>query len=153
VGRLILLVEDDRDDAELTRLALRAADSSAEIHTVPDGQEALDFLFARGAHAGRDPAQLPAVVVLDLDLPKVSGPEVLQELRADERTRTLPVVVLTGSQRECDALSSYKDGANSFLRKPIAAEEFARAVRELGMYWALLNDPAAREKDPSAGAQ
>jgi two-component system response regulator len=107
---------------------------------VRDGAEALDFLFVRGAHAGRDPAVVPQVVLMDLNLPKVSGLNVLRQLRADERTRMLPVVVLTSSKEDEDIIESYKLGANSYIRKPVELSRFTEAVRTLGLYWLLLNE-------------
>jgi two-component system response regulator len=142
--KMILLVEDNPDDEELTMRALRKAKIANEIAVARDGAEALDFLFARGQHAGRDAARLPAVILLDLNLPKLGGHEVLRELRADERTRLVPVVVLTSSSEDEDKLRSYQSGANSYVRKPVEFTAFANAVGQLGMYWMLLNETQPR---------
>jgi two-component system response regulator len=139
--RVILLVEDNPDDVELTLRALEKHNVTNEVVVARDGAEALDYLFATGAHAGRDPARAPQVVLLDLKLPKVDGLEVLRRLRADARTRLLPVVVLTTSDEQQDIISSYQLGANSYVRKPVDFQQFAEAVRQLGLYWLLLNEP------------
>lgn len=136
----ILLVEDDEDDVLLTLRAFRKSRVANDIVVVRDGAEALDFLFARGSHARRDPAA-PGVVLLDLNLPKVDGLEVLRRMRADGRTRRLPVVVLTSSDEEKDVASSYDLGANSFVRKPVEADRLVEAARQLGLYWLVLNEP------------
>ncbi len=136
--RTLLLVEDNPDDELLTLRALRKAPLHNDIHVVRDGAEALDYLLARGSHAARPPP-LPSVVLLDLKLPKVDGLEVLRRIRADERTRTLPVVVLTSSDLDRDVVSSYELGANSFVTKPVEFAEFQRAVAQLGLYWVLVN--------------
>ena len=139
--KLILLVEDNPDDEELTTRALRQAKIANEIFVARDGAEAVEFLFGEGRHAGRDLARQPAVVLLDLKLPKLSGLDVLDRLRSDPRTRLIPVVVLTSSSEEEDMLKSYKLGANSYVRKPVAFGQFVNAVSQLGMYWLLLNQP------------
>jgi two-component system response regulator len=139
--KMILLVEDNADDEELTLRALRQAKIANEIFIARDGEEALDFIFSRGAHEKRDSARMPAVILLDLKLPKVGGHEVLKELRADPRTRLIPVVVLTSSSEDEDMLRSYQSGANSYVRKPVEFGAFAHAVSQLGMYWVLLNQP------------
>jgi two-component system response regulator len=139
--RKILLVEDNPDDVDLTLRALDKNRISNEVVVVRDGREALDYLFARGPYASRDPADLPALMLLDLNLPKVSGLEVLRAIRADDRTRRLLVVVLTTSGEERDVCESYDRGANSYVRKPVEFESFHAAVGQLGMYWLLLNEP------------
>lgn len=138
---VILLVEDNRDDEELTRLALGETKLANRLAVVRDGQEALDWLFCTGKHEGRDPCQVPCVVLLDLKLPKLSGMEVLERLRADQRTRTVPVVILTSSREEQDIIQGYNLGANSYIRKPVDFEQFTHAIRELGIYWMVLNEP------------
>ena len=137
----ILLVEDNPDDVELTRIAFSEAQLDSRLDVVRDGAEALDYLFARGAHAGRDPARLPSIVLLDLNLPKVDGREVLQAIRANEATRSLPVVVLTTSTEPFDVDASYALGANSYIRKPVDFEQFVWAVKQVGLYWLVLNHP------------
>lgn len=141
VGRYILLVEDNPDDEELTLLSLRKNNLAHEIVVVRDGVEAIDFLFANGQYASRDTSSVPTLVLLDLKLPKLDGLGVLRHLRADERTRTLPVVVLTSSSQDADVIASYKLGANSYVRKPVEFGAFVEAVSSLGLYWALLNRP------------
>jgi CheY-like chemotaxis protein len=138
----ILLVEDNPDDRDLTLRALKRHLVANEIVTVPDGVEALDYLFAQGSYAGRDMAAQPRLILLDLKLPKLSGLEVLSRIRADPRTRSLPVVVLTSSSEDRDIHESYERGANSYVRKPVVFGDFAEAVRELGLYWLLLNQPS-----------
>jgi two-component system response regulator len=137
--RTILLVEDNRDDEDLTLRALRKANVANDVSVVRDGQEALDFMFCTGAHAGRDPEAMPGVILLDLKLPKLNGIDVLHRLRADPRTRLVPVVILTSSSEEEDMLKSYESGANSYVRKPVEFAAFATAVTQLGVYWMLLN--------------
>ena len=136
----ILLVEDNPNDAELAIRALQKRNLSNNLIHVEDGQAALDFLFGTGAHEGRDTNHLPKVVMLDLKLPKVDGIEVLRRLRADPRTRFLPVVVLTSSREERDVIETYKLGVNSYIVKPVEFENFSEAVSQLGMYWLLLNE-------------
>jgi two-component system response regulator len=143
--RFILLVEDNPDDIELTRLALQESAITAGLAIAQNGQEALDFLFATGAHAGRDLSRPPALVLLDLNLPRVTGLDVLRAMRADERTRFVPVVVLTSSLEDEDLVESYRLGANSYIRKPIDFEAFQAAARQLGTYWLLLNQPFPRQ--------
>ena len=138
--RSILLVEDNEDDEALTLRALRKNSIVNPIIVVRDGAEALDYLFARGAHAGRQP-EMPQVVLLDLNIPKINGLGVLKQLRADERTRLLPVVVLTSSKEDEDIIQSYQLGANSYVRKPVEFARFSEAVKTLGLYWLLLNEP------------
>ena len=139
--RTILLVEDNPDDVDLTLRALRQYNVSNEISVVRDGAEALDYLFATGAYADRDTSALPAVVILDLKLPKVDGLEVLQRMRADERTALTPVVILTSSKEERDMINGYKFGANSYVQKPVDFTEFIEAARQLGLYWFVINEP------------
>ena len=143
-GKTILLVEDNRDDEELTTRALRRAKIGNEIVVARDGSEAVDFLFGEGKHAGRDLSQMPAVILLDLKLPKLSGFEVLERLRADPRTKMIPTVVLTSSSEEEDMLRSYEAGANSYVRKPVEFDAFVNAVGQLGSYWVLINQPPPR---------
>lgn len=135
----ILLVEDNADDEALALRALDKHKIRNPVVVVRDGQEALDYLFATGAYAGRDLAEL-AVVLLDLKLPRVDGLQVLERLRADPRTKLLPVVILTSSKEERDIVDGYSLGANSYVRKPIDFNEFSEAVRQLGLYWLLLNE-------------
>jgi two-component system response regulator len=137
----ILLVEDNPDDQALTLRAFKKHNITNEVVIARDGSEALDYLFGTGRHAGRDPSLAPQLVLLDLKLPKVDGLEVLRQLRADERTRLLPVVVLTSSTEERDVVESYRLGANSYVRKPVDFTEFIEAARQLGLYWLLLNQP------------
>jgi CheY-like chemotaxis protein len=137
--KTIMLVEDNPDDEELTLRALRKASIANDVFVARDGQEALDFLFGTGRHAGREPLTMPAVVLLDLKLPKLDGIDVLQRMRADPRTKLVPVVVLTSSSEDEDMLRSYQSGANSYVRKPIEFSDFAHAVTQLGMYWMLIN--------------
>ena len=136
----ILLVEDNPDDEELTLRALKRNLIANEIIVAHDGQEALDFIFGRAAWQGRDPADLPALILLDLNLPKVDGLSVLRQIRADVRTRRAPVVILTSSNEQQDLIRGYDLGANSYVRKPVAFEEFVEAVRQLGIYWLVLNE-------------
>ena len=139
--RYILLVEDNPDDEELTLLSLRKNNLAHDIVVVRDGVEAIEFLFGTGQYAGRDISQAPTVILLDLKLPKLDGLGVLKRLRADERTRTLPVVVLTSSSQDADVIASYNLGANSYVRKPVEFGAFVEAVSSLGLYWVLLNRP------------
>jgi len=139
--RVILLVEDNPDDVELTLRSLKKHNISNEVMVVRDGAEALEYLFASGAYAGHDASIIPAVILLDLKLPKVDGLEVLRRLRADERTKLTPVVILTSSKEEQDVVNSYKFGANSYVRKPVDFTQFAEAARQLGLYWLVINEP------------
>jgi len=136
----ILLVEDNPDDEALTVRALEKNNITNDLVVARDGAEALDYLFGTGAHAGRDPQNLPRVVLLDLNLPKVDGLEVLKRVRADPRTRLAPIVVLTSSKEESDMVESYGRGANSYIRKPVDFDQFVEAVRQLGLYWLVLNE-------------
>jgi two-component system response regulator len=138
--KTILLVEDSPDDVELTVRALRKHGVANELTIARDGIQALDYLFGRNAYRQRDVSEHPAVVLLDLKLPKVDGLEVLKLMRADSRTRRIPVVVLTSSREERDLVASYDLGANSYVRKPVDFAEFLEAVRQLGLYWLLLNE-------------
>ena len=140
-SKTILLVEDNRDDIELTQLALARQGFPCQVDVVRNGAQALDYLFARGDYASRDPSRLPVLILLDLKLPKVSGLEVLKEIRADPRTRLLPVVVLTSSIDERDLQQSYSLGVNSYIRKPVDFAQFKDAASQLGVYWLLLNQP------------
>ena len=137
----ILLVEDNPADAELTTRALKKHNLANDLVWVKDGAEALDFTFGTGAFAGRDVRQLPRVILLDLRLPKVDGLEVLQKIRADERTKLIPVVVLSSSTQDKDIIESYRRGVNSYVSKPVEFEEFFKAVSQLGLYWMLVNKP------------
>ena len=137
----ILLVEDNPDDVELTLRAFRKSKIANEIVVARDGVEALDYLFATGQHAGRDNSALPQLVLLDLKLPRLDGLQVLERIRAHPKTSLLPVVILTSSTEQPDLLSGYKLGANSYIRKPVDFQEFVLAVRRLGLYWLLLNQP------------
>jgi len=139
--RYILLVEDNPDDEELTLLSLRKNNLAHDIVVVRDGVEAIEFLFGNGQYSQRDVAHVPTVILLDLKLPKLDGLGVLKRLRADERTRTLPVVVLTSSSQDADVIASYNLGANSYVRKPVEFGAFVEAVSSLGLYWVLLNRP------------
>ena len=139
--REILLVEDNPDDIELTRIAFAEAKIANQLTVVQDGAEALDYLFARGAYADRDPHQLPSIVLLDLNLPKVDGREVLQAIRDNAVTRSLPVVVMTTSAEPFDVEASYALGVNSYIQKPVDFERFVWAVKQVGLYWLVLNHP------------
>jgi len=140
--KIILLVEDNRDDEALTLRALKKNNIKNEVVVARDGVEALDYLFATGPHAGRNLSVMPQIVLLDLKLPRVDGFEVLRRLRGDERTKLLPVVILTTSNEEKDRINGYGLGANSFVRKPVEFDGFIEAVRQLGLYWLILNQPA-----------
>jgi CheY-like chemotaxis protein len=140
-NNIILLVEDNPDDVELTKRALKRSGVVNELVVTRDGVEALDYVFCRGSYAGRDPSVIPTVILLDLKLPKLNGFEVLKQIRASEQTKLLPVVILTSSKEEQDVLSGYKLGANSYVRKPVDFIQFTEAARQLGMYWLLLNEP------------
>ena len=140
----ILLVEDNPDDEELTLRALRNNHMMNPVTVAHDGVEALDYLFATGPHAGLDETRLPAVTLLDLKLPRVDGLEVLRRMRADQRTRLLPVVILTSSREEQDLIDGYRLGANSYIRKPVDFAQFVEAVRQLGLYWLVMNEGPPR---------
>jgi two-component system response regulator len=140
MDKVILLVEDNPDDEALTLRALEKNKIRNEVVVARDGAEALDYLFGRRTHEGRDTSVLPQIVLLDLNLPKVDGLDVLRAIRADERTKRLPVVILTSSNEESDVLNGYDGGANSYVRKPVDFTAFAEAVRQLGLYWLVLNE-------------
>lgn len=140
-GKVILLVEDNPDDEALAIRALKRHHIGNEIVVAHDGVEALDYLFGIGTYTGRDTSLKPSVVLLDLKLPRIDGLEVLRRLRSDESTKLLPVVVLTTSSEEQDLLDSYSLGCNSYIRKPVNFVQFSEAIRQLGMYWLLMNEP------------
>ena len=142
----ILLVEDNPDDEALTLRALRNNNLANKVVVARDGVEALDYLFATGPYAGRDTSDMPEVTLLDLKLPKVDGLEVLKRIRTDDRTRLLPLVILTSSTEEQDLIRSYSLGANSYIAKPVDYLQFTEAVKQLGLYWLLLNEPPLRAK-------
>lgn len=144
--QVILLVEDSSSDAELTLRALKKHHIASRVVVARDGAEALDYLFAQGSYTGRS-AELPQVVLLDLNLPKLGGIEVLRRIRSDERTKLLPVVVLTSSQEDEDLVGCYASGANSYVVKPVDFTQFAEAVGQLGMYWLALNQGVPRQLD------
>jgi CheY-like chemotaxis protein len=141
MAKLILLVEDDPDDQELTIRAFGRSKLVNELVVVSDGAEAIDFLFCHGKYSDRNSEELPTLILLDLKLPKMDGLEVLRRLRQDERTRLIPVIVLTSSREEQDVIESYSLGANSYVRKPVDFVQFTDAVQQLGLYWLLLNEP------------
>ncbi len=138
---VILLVEDNPDDVELTMRAFRKNNIANEVVVARDGVQALDYLFCRGAYSERDIMQVPRLILLDLKLPKLDGLQVLEQIRADEHTRLVPVVILTSSKEEQDLISGYKSGANSYVRKPVDFNQFLAAVRQIGLYWLLINEP------------
>ncbi len=140
-NKQILLVEDNPDDVALTMRALKKNNIANEVVVAKDGVEALDYLFGTGAYAGRDASKIPAVVLLDLKLPRIDGLDVLERLRKDERTKLTPVVILTSSKEEQDLIRGYRLGANSYIRKPVDFIQFSEAVRQLGLYWLILNEP------------
>lgn len=142
----ILLVEDNADDVELTRLALEEGGICNDVVVASDGVEALDYLHGKGTYEGRDLNNLPAVVLLDLKLPKVDGMEVLRQIRSDPSTRCLPVVILTSSKEEEDVIESYNLGANAYVRKPVDYNEFVRAAKTLGLFWLVVNQPPPRRR-------
>jgi two-component system response regulator len=139
-GQFILLVDDNPDDVEMTLMAFRKSNIANEVVVVNDGQEALDYLFGTGAWKGRNCLAMPNIILLDLNLPKVSGLQVLRRIRTEAKTKLLPVVVLTTSSEDNDLVSSYDLGANSYVRKPVEFEQFVEAVRQLGLYWLLVNE-------------
>jgi two-component system response regulator len=139
-GQIILLVEDNPDDEALTLRALQRNNITNQVVIAHDGVEAIDYLFGLGAYEGRDPCDLPQIVLLDLKLPRMDGFEVLKKLRADPRTKLLPVVILTSSKEQQDLVQGYGLGANSYVRKPVDFDQFVQAVRQLGLYWLVLNE-------------
>lgn len=143
-NKLVLLVEDNPDDEALTIRSLRKVNVANEIEVVRDGREAIDFLFCEGLHADRDQSNMPGLVLLDLKLPKQNGIEVLQRMRADPRTKLIPVVILTSSSEDEDIVRSYQSGANSYVRKPVDFAEFADAIAKVGLYWVILNEGPTR---------
>jgi CheY-like chemotaxis protein len=149
----LLLVEDDPNDVELTLIALRKHKLANKIHVVRDGEEALDFLFARGAYSQRTTNGPPKVILLDLKLPKISGLEVLKAIKEDARTRAVPVVVMTSSREQRDMVEGYRLGVNSYIQKPIDFEQFQSTIRDLGYYWLVVNQSLPPEAFPVLGAK
>ena len=146
--RTILLVEDNNDDELLTLRALKSNKILNPAVVARDGEAALDYLFARGPYSSRDPFDLPAVMLLDLRLPKVDGIEVLRQVRSSEMTRLLPVVILTSSKEDIDLVNGYRLGCNSFVRKPVSFEQFRSTVQQMGLYWLLVNQPPPTPSNP-----
>ena len=149
--RRILLVEDSVNDVKLTTAALRAAGLANEIIVCRDGVEAIDYLFRRGAHEGRTDDTCPAVVLLDLKMPRMDGLEVLTQVRAEDKFKTLPIVMITSSAEEQDMIRSYNLGVNGYVVKPVTHDEFLTAIREVGLYWAVVNQPPPQLKRATAG--
>lgn len=143
----LLLVEDNPEDLELALRALRKANLSSRVHVCRDGAEALDFLFCAGTYADRQNRAVPKVILLDLKLPKIDGVEVLRRLRAEPRTKTIPVVVLTSSKEQCDVVETYRLGVNSYIVKPVNFDGFSEIIRNLGLYWLILNQPPERDEE------
>lgn len=150
--RIVLLVEDNPSDEALTLRAFKRNNIMNKVVVARDGVEALDYLFGTGKHEGRDLREMPVVTLLDLKLPRIDGLEVLRRMRDDDRTRLLPVVILTSSNEEHDIIQGYSLGANSYVRKPVDFEQFAAAVRQLGLYWMVLNEAPAIEGGSSTGS-
>ncbi len=140
----ILLVEDNPSDTELTLRAFERQKIGNEIIVAEDGREALDYLFGTGKYSGRDTSEQPTVILLDLNLPLIDGKEVLRQIRSNELTRRLPVVILTSSKEEQDVTNSYDLGVNSYIRKPVDFNQFSEAIRQLGLYWLVINEPPPR---------
>lgn len=151
-NRVILLVEDNPNDVELTLRAFEKSNVTNQIVVARDGEQAIQYLFSTGPHASRDPKVMPEVVLLDMKLPKIDGLGVLRRMRADERTKRLPVVMLTSSKEEKDVVSSYDLGANSFVRKPVDFAEFVDAAKHLGVYWLVMNEPPPHAERNSDGS-
>jgi two-component system response regulator len=143
----ILLVEDNPDDVTLTLRAFRKNNIANKVVVARDGVEALDYLFSQGTYAKRDPKDMPRLILLDLKMPKLDGLQVLEQLRGNEATKLLPVVILTSSKEEQDMISGYKGGANSYVRKPVDFNKFVEAVHQIGLYWLLLNEPPNQDSD------
>jgi CheY-like chemotaxis protein len=141
--KIILLVEDNADDVLLTERALKKSHILNQLAVATDGEEALDYLFGTGKWVGRDMNMMPEVVLLDINLPKIDGLEVLRRMRADKRTKLLPVVILTSSKEQRDLIDGYALGANSYIRKPVNFKQFTEAISQLGLYWLVLNETAA----------
>lgn len=148
-NKTILLVEDNPDDVELTIHAFKKNNITNEVKVVYDGAEALDFLFGKGAYSDRDLNEMPTLILLDIKLPKIDGLEVLRQIRSNDLTRLLPVVILTSSKEEQDIISGYSLGVNSYVRKPVSFSQFAQAVNNLGLYWLILNEgPPVKKNSP-----
>lgn len=143
---ILLLIEDNPSDVDLTKRALEKARVANDLTVLEDGRDALDYIFGEGAHAGRDVSDLPALTLLDLKLPRVPGLEVLRRIRADHRTRRMPVVILTSSKEEQDVAAGYDAGVNSYIRKPVDFKQFQHAIEQLGLYWLILNEPPPKVK-------
>jgi two-component system response regulator len=148
MSKVILLVEDNPSDEKLTVRAFSKSNIANEVVVTRDGVEALDYLFGTGTYAGRDPNNAPAIVLLDISLPRIDGLEVLRRIRADDQTRLLPVIILTSSKEEADIVRGYSLGANAYVRKPVDFKEFAEAARTLGLFWLLLNESAPAPRAP-----
>ena len=146
----ILLVEDNLSDAELIVRALRKVNLANHLIHVKDGEEALDFIFAEGSFSGREKKNMPKVILLDIKMPKVDGIEVLRQIKTNSETKRIPVVIMTSSKEEQDIIRSYELGVNSFVVKPVEFNDFAKAVSELGLYWVLINQPPAENRQPSS---